>query len=49
MDSKTKKQNENISIERTQDTREQFVDRIQVTLDSLETWTMTPDKKKNSN
>ena len=44
MDYKTEQQNENRLIERTQDTREQFVDRIQVTLDILETWTMRPDK-----
>ena len=32
-------------MERTQDTRKKFVDRIQDTLDSLETRPMTPDKR----
>ena len=48
MDTKTEKHPENISKERTQDTQGHFVERIQDTLDSLETRPMTPDKKSTN-
>ena len=48
MDSKTEKHHESKSIERTQNTRKKFVDRIQDTLDSLETRPMTPDKRSTN-